>query len=92
MSQDYCVQELQELGDLANNFPPTPELERITFYPNYPVGPRGNHATSLVRISLSALPGAGADHLLPQLFDGTQRNSRNLSTVRISLIAEGPIL
>jgi hypothetical protein len=36
------LKELQELGDLANNFPPTPELERITYYPNYPVGPRGN--------------------------------------------------
>jgi hypothetical protein len=35
------LKELQELGDLANNFPPTPELERITYYPNYPVGPRG---------------------------------------------------
>ena len=23
-------------GDLASTFPPTPELERITYYPNYP--------------------------------------------------------
>ena len=36
-------QELQELGDIANTFPPTPELERITYYPNYPVGPRGEY-------------------------------------------------
>ena len=35
------VQELQDLGDIASTFPPTPELERITYYPNYPVGPRG---------------------------------------------------
>ena len=32
-------------GDLTNNFPPTPELERITFYPNYPIGPRGQFKT-----------------------------------------------
>ncbi len=37
------IQELQELGEYSNNFPPTPELEKITFYPNYPVGPRGRN-------------------------------------------------
>ena len=39
----YKFQELQELGEYSNNFPPTPELEKITFYPNYPVGPRGKN-------------------------------------------------
>ena len=38
------IQELQELGEYSNNFPPTPELEKITFYPNYPVGPRGRNS------------------------------------------------
>ena len=39
----FCfLKELQDLGDIANTFPPTPELERITYYPNYPVGPRGD--------------------------------------------------
>ena len=31
---------------MAHTFPPTPELERITYYPNYPVGPRGKEITS----------------------------------------------
>ena len=34
-------QELNDLGEVSNAFPPTPELERITYYPNYPVGPKG---------------------------------------------------
>ena len=42
----FTIQELQDLGDMAHTFPPTPELERITYYPNYPVGPRGKERTS----------------------------------------------
>merc|ERR1719188_485723 len=36
-----CLKELNDLGEVSNAFPPTPELERITYYPNYPVGPKG---------------------------------------------------
>ncbi len=44
LNQFKNIQELQELGEYSNNFPPTPELEKITFYPNYPVGPRGRNS------------------------------------------------
>jgi len=44
-----CLKELQELG---NNFPPTPELEKITFYPNYPVGPKERDPILIERSNL----------------------------------------
>jgi len=47
-----CLKELQELGDIANTFPPTPELERITYYPNYPVGPRERDPVLIERSNL----------------------------------------
>merc|ERR1719192_1540816 len=47
-----CLKELQELGDLASTFPPTPELERITYYPNYPVGPRERDPVLIERSNL----------------------------------------
>ena len=33
---------------MTNTFPPTPELERITYYPNYPVGPRGDLSSMII--------------------------------------------
>jgi len=47
-----CLKELQELGDITNTFPPTPELERITYYPNYPVGPRERDPVLIERSNL----------------------------------------
>merc|ERR1711971_1070025 len=47
-----CLKELQELGDLASTFPPTPELERLTYYPNYPVGPRERDPVLIERSNL----------------------------------------
>lgn len=47
-----CLKELQELGDLTSTFPPTPELERVTYYPNYPVGPRERDPVLIERSNL----------------------------------------
>jgi len=47
-----CLKELQDLGDITNTFPPTPELERITYYPNYPVGPRERDTVLIERSNL----------------------------------------
>ena len=47
-----CLKELQELGELATTFPPTPDLERITYYPNYPVGPRERDPVLIERSNL----------------------------------------
>merc|ERR1719471_1960919 len=46
-----CLKELNDLGEVSNAFPPTPELERITYYPNYPVGPKGERDTVLIERS-----------------------------------------
>lgn len=76
-----CLKELQELGDLANNFPPTPELERITFYPNYPVGPRDRDPVLIERSNLVNI----SKLVVKEVIDSSHKFGRQLDSDHIPL-------
>jgi len=76
-----CLKELQELGDIANTFPPTPELERITYYPNYPVGPRERDPVLIERSNLVNI----SKLVVKEVIESSLRFGRQLDSDHIPL-------
>merc|ERR1719192_188504 len=76
-----CLKELQELGDLASTFPPTPELERITYYPNYPVGPRERDTVLIERSNLVNI----SKLVVKEVIESTLKFGRQLDSDHIPL-------